>query len=445
MAWSEALGAAVMAWAGAHADATLAAHEAGVRALVQAALPQLLARVVEASTCDLDVGVAGVGRRCPRCDERVRRHGQRVRQVQTTCGRVTLRRSWYACAACGHGFSPADTTLGFPPRARLSPALQAWVVRLGTTTTFREGAALLHELTSLAVAAATLRAQRTVAGTRLADAEATAAARVLATRAAAAAVDAAPGTLVVETDGARSGGDGVRFHDGWHEVKVGLVGGTTADGTLTAPSYPAMREPADRFGPRLLAEAARRGALAVVGWEGGLRGTALARLRPVPVLGDGAAWIWNLADAHFGARTEAVDFYHASHHLWSGGRALYGADTPEAAAWATTWCRDRDDHGPRSVQVALAHARPPADGRETLRIEPDSVRTNAARMDYPSLRDQHLPIGSGAVASAARHLVQHRMKRPGQRWSRHGARAMLARRARHASHRPLTTLTAVLL
>ena len=73
-----------------------------------------------------------------------------------------------------------------------------------------------------------------------------------------------PGQLLVETDGVM-----VRYQDGWHEVKLGLVGGH-ADGTTQAASYVAARETAEAFGRRLLTEAARRGALE--SWAGRARG-----------------------------------------------------------------------------------------------------------------------------------------------------------------------------
>lgn len=433
------LGTALADWAWTHRDASLAEAEAGVLAAVRTALPQLLGAVVRASVRDLDVGIGMVARRCPRCDRRTRRQSRRPRQLQTTCGTLRLTRPWYPCPACGHGFSPVDATLHLPEYARISPALDAWVVALGTATTGREAATLLCDLTGLVIAPDTIRAHTTTAGTRLADAQDRAILQVAATREAVEAVDPAPGTLVVEADGVM-----VRYRDGWHEVKVGVVAGTLPSGDLTVQSYVAAREPAEPFGDRLVAEAARRGALDVIGWEGGISGCALARLRPVHVLGDGAVWIWNLAAEHFGERTEAVDFYHASQHLWRVGRALYGTDTAEAAAWATTWRTALFEYGPDSLRAAIAQARPPDEGRETLRVERGYFTTNAARMQYPALRARHLPIGSGAVESCAKHLVQHRMKRPGQRWSPHGARAMLALRARRASSRPLTSFDTVL-
>jgi len=56
-------------------------------------------------------------------------------------------------------------------------------------------------------------------------------------------------------------------------------------------------------------------------------------------------------------------------------------------------------------------------------------RTNAHRMKYRLYREEGLPIGSGAVESAHRHVLQTRMKRAGQRWALPNARRMARLRA----------------
>jgi hypothetical protein len=76
-----------------------------------------------------------------------------------------------------------------------------------------------------------------------------------------------------------------------------------------------------------------------------------------------------------------------------------------------------------------------AEGQEALRRERGYFRTNAARMAYPTFVAQGLPIGSGAVEAAAKHVVQLRLKRPGARWSAGGAQAILTLRA-HVLSRP---------
>jgi hypothetical protein len=427
----QALGSELVALAQRLRDTPLADQEQAVLTAVRAALPGLLTAVIQASTSALDPGVAHVRQRCPHCDRRMRVQSWRSRRLQTVCGPITVPRPWYACQPCGHGFSPVDRTLQLAARTRLSAGFRAWVVRLGASTTFRDAVAVLADLTGLTIAAETVRQQSEACGAAVEDHQQGAIAQVLATQTAAEPVTPAPGTLVVEADGVM-----VRYRDGWHEVKVGVVGGTAPDGALTAASYVAAREAAERFGPRLLTEAARRGALDIIDWIGPLAGRSLAVLRPVHVVGDGAPWIWNLAEDHFGDRTEVVDFYHASQHLWSVARALSGEGTPEAAAWATAQVDALYGHGGAPVRAALAAAQAPTPAAaEVLRQERGYFATNAGRMDYPTIRDQGLPIGSGAVESSAKHVVQHRMKRPGQRWSEHGGRAMLALRACVASGR----------
>ena len=276
------------------------------------------------------------------------------------------------------------------------------------TTTYREAARLLGRLTGLVVAADTIRVHTTAVGEQVAAVDEAAIAQVQATREAAEPVAPVPGTLVVQTDGAM-----VHYLDGWHEVEFGVVGGA-GDGHLVAASYVAARESADAFGPRLVAEAARRGALEVVGWEGGIRGRGLAVLPPVHIVGDGAAWIWNLAADHFGKRTEVLDFYHAAEHVWAVARAVYGTDADDARVGATVLVRAMRLAGAQPVQAALAAlpVLPPAVA-DLVRVARGYFTTNATRMDYAGLAMAGLPIGSGAVESAARHVVQQRMKRPG--------------------------------
>lgn len=42
-------------------------------------------------------------------------------------------------------------------------------------------------------------------------------------------------------------------------------------------------------------------------------------------------------------------------------------------------------------------------------------------MRYGSFKAQGLLIGSGAIEAAHRHLIQHRLKLSGQRWTKQGA------------------------
>lgn len=433
VAAAHALAEALGAWCAAGQDQPLASHEQAVLERVRAVLPQLLEAVVAAATSGLHPRLATAPQRCPGCRRLVEpRRARRPRQVLTRCGAVQLARPYFFCGPCRRGWSVVETTLGLAPGTRTSVGLDAWLARFGAATDFREAADLLAEVTGLALGSETVRRHTERLGAALRATEDAAAVQVEQTREAAEPVDAAPGVLLVETDGAM-----VRYLDGWHEVKLGLVGGWV-DGQLVAPSYVAAREPAAAFGRRLAAEAARRGALEIVRWEGGLVGRGLAVLREAVVLGDGARWIWEQAAEQFGARVEIVDHWHAAEHLHRVARALWG-EGQTATTWAQARQQEllRDGVGPVLAALRVARA-PTAAARALVRTERRYFQTNAERMTYPAFRLDGLPIGSGAIESAADHLVQRRLKRAGMRWSAAGADAILALRARLCSGRPVS-------
>ena len=408
--------------------------EDAVVAALRAAAPALLAATLQSSHRRLAAGTWPHAPRCPRCQQPASIHEWRSRTVLTRAGSLQFERPWALCGPCGHGFSPADAALGLTPQQRLSPGLRQLLVALGAETSFRAAARLLTQTTGLSVSPETVRTVTEAAGAAALAQQEQQVRQVAATATAPPPYAPAPDQLVVEADGVM-----VRFQDGWHEVKVGVVGGWDTGAPqrgeqphLQAPSYVALRGAPAVFGAQWGAEAARRGALDVVGWYG--RGNSLARLRPVVVLGDGAAWLWEQAAAQFGERTEIVDFYHACEHLTTAAGLLHGVGSATASAWAAA---RRDELRTQGVAAILPHLATPADGdAETaakLRTERGYFSGNAARMQYPTFRTAGLPIGSGAVESSARHVIQQRLKRAGARWSNPGGQAMAALRAQLAT------------
>jgi hypothetical protein len=444
----DALGQALLTVAREHRDEALALLEQQTLRAIRTARPGLLGAVLQTSTSSLQPGGIGRTLTCPTCGTRCPVAGWRSRTLTTVCGPLTIERPWYHCARCRHGWSPTDATWEVAARARLSAGVADWLMDLGASTSFADAQRELAKLSGLEIAAETIRQYTEQRGSDLETIDTAAAATVLRTQEAATVLDPAPGTLVVETDGVM-----VRYQSGWHEVKLGVVGGQVPDDIpaeqreagrdqarhfLTALSYVAARQSADAFGPRLLAEAARRGALEIVGWDGPILGCPLAQLREVIVLGDGAHWIWELAAEHFGERTEIVDFYHATQHVWTVAHALFGDGTGLATRWASFAILALAEEGAPSLLALLdATTAPAPTAAAVLQRERHYFWTNRQRMDYPTFRQKRLPLGSGAVESAGRHLVQLRMKRAGARWSDAGGQAVLNVRCRLISNRSL--------
>jgi hypothetical protein len=123
--------------------------------------------------------------------------------------------------------------------------------------------------------------------------------------------------LAAETEGRTGRIEGQRART--RECKLGCVfTQTTADQDgrpvrdPASTTYVGAIEVAEEFGFRIYAEAWKRG------WE-----WATTKI----VIGDGATWIWNLADQHFPGAVQIVDLYHARQHLWEVAALLHPQDS----------------------------------------------------------------------------------------------------------------------
>jgi len=177
-------------------------------------------------------------------------------------------------------------------------------------------------------------------------------------------------------------------------------------------SYVGRIETAESFGPRVYTESLRRG----------LRNT-----RHINVLGDGAPWIWNLADEHFPGATQIVDFYHADEHLEALAKTLFSHDENSRKTWATL-NRNRLWNGEVSSILADVRSSKVYLNNPDLQQATDYFDKNQQRMNYGAFRTQGLFIGSGVVEAGCKSIIGQRLKQSGMHWSVPGANAILALR-----------------
>lgn len=365
------------------------------------------ARLLEAAVAARGTGKTGAHHACTcggtGCFERYRAKG-----VQTLVGWITVRRAAYVCAHCGQGHCPLDAALGLA-RDSLSPGVRRLVCRLGALLPFAEAATTLAETARVRLSASTIRGVTEGVGARR---ERAVAAEIISAWAQGVppAVGDPPERLYVAMDGVRIlGTDGAG-----REVKVGVVmpvHHTAAGERRERASYAAGLEPAAAFGPRLALEAQRRG----------LEGAAT-----VAVLGDGAAWIWQLVAEHFPQAIQIVDWFHASERVWDLGRALFGEETAETTTWVEGQLA-RLAQGQAATLAREWQALACAGAMAVVRDEQVTYFTNQApRMAYDRYRAAGWDIGSGMVEAACKLLIAAREKGPGMRWSEAGAQTVAA-------------------
>lgn len=201
----------------------------------------------------------------------------------------------------------------------------------------------------------------------------------------------------------------------WQEARLALA---RAPGSLT-PRYAATLGSVEQAGDCLLDCALRVGAGAQTHVHG---------------VGDGAPWISEQVERCFGAQAAyLVDFYHVSEYLSAAGVAIAGAGAG-AQAWRQQQQERLKQNQLAEVLRALeSHLEPETSAVAPVRSCYRYLSNRREQLNYRDALAAALPIGSGEIESAHRHVVQARLKLAGAWWQRENAAKMLALRVARAN------------
>jgi hypothetical protein len=199
---------------------------------------------------------------------------------------------------------------------------------------------------------------------------------------------------------------------GWHEVKTGVF----YKHEQAARTQSERGIITEKVIVRLVGEPMELGQR--LGWEA-LR-AGLGRAQNTLVLADGGKWIWNVVEDRWQHAYQILDFYHASQHLWTLGRALCLQNETLAKDWVERRLHQLR-HGQEQMLLAELATLPAGTGENAEIVEKEKkyFESQSKRMSYQWIADRGWPIGSGAVESTCRQS-QCRFKRPGQFWSEEG-------------------------
>jgi len=179
-------------------------------------------------------------------------------------------------------------------------------------------------------------------------------------------------------------------------------------------SYVGAIETAEEFGPRIYAEAVRRG---------------LNQAKRVVVLGDGSPWIWGIADEHFPGAIQIVDLYHAREHLANLSKIVYGPTHSEGKQWLATGYQELDSGKVEDLIGDLRGLKSRDDSvQKEIEKQIHYFQTNAERMRYAEFRRQGLFVGSSVIEAGCKTIVGLRLKQSGMEWTVRGANAIIALR-----------------
>lgn len=370
---------------------------------------------------------------CPVCQKPLSQvsHGHQ-RSFECKFGTITVGRSRGYCQRCRKWRFPADTVLGLEESAGYSPRVQEMAALLASKMPVSEASTVLEHLTGVKLPRATLDREARRQGQRAQKLRRQEDERAGQNRPKAVQSELVlePYQMIIQLDAWN-----IRERDQWgqtsalrrkaqeperwHWVYTGTCfrldqRSQTAGGrpVISDRGFVATREGIDALREQLYAEALRRG---------------LGQAAGALVIGDGAAWIWRLADDRFKEARQRLDFYHAVEHLAAVGRALFGEDKSKFQAWLKPLVRQLKNQSAVKVVEQLEEILsqlPKGESAQAVEKELNYFHEHQQRMDYRAGHRRGEPIGSGAVESTCRQ-AQCRFKRPGQYWTAQGDEALL--------------------
>jgi len=149
------------------------------------------------------------------------------------------------------------------------------------------------------------------------------------------------------------------------------------------------------------------------------------------IISDGATWIRNMRDELFPDTQHILDYYHLCENVNSFAKHFFGQEPSQYSPWANSICTLLKASRFQDVLVDLEKRKKPKDCPVDLF---GYIQNNVENIDYTKYLNEGLFIGSGAIESGNKSVLQQRLKQAGMRWNTQTAQYLLTLRAKYKSN-----------
>ena len=367
---------------------------------------------------------------CPECtsEGHMKDLGARSKNIVSLLGEGTITRTYYGCG-CGYHSFPKDELLDIESTS-YTPGVRRVVSQLAACDSFERSSGMLEEICGIYVSGKDTERIAEAVGAAIEAKNAKKIEEAFSLNGAGLSAGTNIPIMYIEFDGTgvpvmkrETSGRKGKQEDGTaktREAKLGCIFTQTELNEKLEPvrdknstTYFGAIETSDGFGKRLYMEAAQRG---------------VASAAKVVVLGDGAKWIWNLADEHFPKATQIIDLFHAKEHLCDFIKSVF-PDAEMRRAKEKEWMELLEAGKIEELSKEMAqYAGSSEEDREELEREVNYFRDNAKRMQYKYFKSQGFFVGSGVIEAGCKNVIGKRLKQSGMHWSVWGANAIIALR-----------------
>ena len=157
------------------------------------------------------------------------------------------------------------------------------------------------------------------------------------------------------------------------------------------------------------------------------------RFKETVVLSDGATWIRNMVDELFPDAQHILDFFHLCENVHTYAKALFGMDASKYLPWANNICARLKESQYRLVLQELEPKKGEKPNGCSVNLY-GYISNNIRNIEYAQYEKKGYFIGSGAIESGNKLILQDRLKRAGMRWNTETAQAMLTLKTKAESN-----------
>lgn len=357
--------------------------------------------------------------------------GRKEKTFVTVLGDITLNRAYYTDEN-GRGYFPRDDKLGLD-KDSLSDGVKRMVGHTASVLSFNESSLMIENLATLHVSAKQIERASEELGREIAENEKKIVEDgIPCSRTMYLGIDGTGCPVRKEETEGRKG----KQPDGsakTREVKLAVTfsadsrdkndtpvrdkGSVTYNAAIESAATGDLDKNISGFAARVERESKRRG---------------FDKAERQVILGDGAKWIWNIAEELFPGAIQIIDLYHAKGTISRVAKEIFGTESDFGKQWGKEL---RDDLEAGRINTILNKLESYLDDFK----EADSCRkyliNNRERLNYPHFRKMGLSTSSGIVESGCRHVIGARVKQSGMHWTVEGANAIIALRCSMLSGR----------
>ena len=334
--------------------------------------------------------------------------------VNSLLGHISINRQLLHCRHCHEGYSPFDKMLEINEDHKVTKGLTDAVCDFAQRmSSFKEASYMLEKYLGIKISDSLIQTISEEIGKKLFEKDKKEAKDLFENQYKV--IEHVPGNikkgrLYIEADGSMLHIRG----EGWKEIKLGMIfkddkilNKDKERHIIIEKDYVGFFGSAEEFKKMLFAAAVKNGYMDV---------------KEVVILGDGAAWIWNMANELFPDAVFILDYYHFEEHVYECANIVHPEDEVNKKRFAKEII---DGFMNNKIDYTIENLKPEKCSDKVVSDKVRGLKTylenNSDKMNYKEFKDKGYFIGSGAIEGGQKHVLQQRLKLAGMRWSKSGA------------------------